>query len=131
MTKKKKLQPWKEMLGGVLWDKVFHNFKNITRGILSIKIFVKYLNTCQVVLCIYNDGMHIYVYTYIYIIYIFIYTYIYIYIYIYILAKDSQRKLTLKSLKQMIYFIPKISGTFSEIYPRHRHENMLKFEKYI
>ena len=44
------------MLRGVPWDKLFHNFKNIARDILSSKIFVKYLNTCQVVLCIYNDG---------------------------------------------------------------------------
>ena len=50
------------MLRGVPSDKLFHDFKNITRDILSSKIFVKDLNTCQLVLCMYNEGIHIYVY---------------------------------------------------------------------
>ena len=41
-----------------------------------------------------------------------------------------QIKLTLESLKQVIYFFPKWT-TFSEIYPGHPHKNILKFEKYI
>ena len=62
--KKSNCNPRKQMLRGVPWDKLFYNFKNITRDILSSKIFVKYLNTCQVAPCIYNNGIHIYVYAY-------------------------------------------------------------------
>ena len=74
--KKSNYNPRKQMLRGVPWDKLFHNFKNIARDILSSKIFVKYLNTCQVVLCIYMMG-----YIHIYILYIYKYIYVYIYIY--------------------------------------------------
>ena len=92
--KKSNLNHRKQMLGGVLCDKLFHNFKNITRDILSSKILVKYLDTCQVVLCIYNDGIYIYIY----ICYIYTYMcvciciykyYLYIYIYIYIHQKGQ------------------------------------------
>ena len=87
--KKSNYNPRKQMLRGVPWDKLFHNFKNIARDILSSKIFVKYLNTCQVVLCIYMMGYihthtHIYIYIYYYYIYKYIYVYIYINVYIYI-----------------------------------------------
>ena len=89
------------MLGGVLCDKLFHNFKNITRDILSSKILVKYLDTCQVVLCIYNDG--IYIYIYIYVIYIHICVYVYVYIniiYIYIYIYPSERTNNTKIFQQ-------------------------------
>ena len=65
------------MLTGVPCDKLFHNFKNIAKDILSTKVFVKYLNTCQVVLCIYNDGIYIYIYIYIYIFIIYINIFMY------------------------------------------------------
>ena len=75
----KQLQPLKQLIRGVPWDKLFHNFKNITKDIVSSKILVKYLNTCKIVLRIYNDGIYIHIYAYIYIMH-----YIYIYIlYIY------------------------------------------------
>ena len=72
----------------------FHNFQNITRDIWCRKTHVKYLNTCKVVLCIYNDGIWCiynngiwyiyipYIYT-IYIPYIYIIIVFEIYIYIY------------------------------------------------
>ena len=84
--KKSNCNTQKQMLRGVPWDKLFYNFKNIARDILSSKIFVKYLNICQLVLCIYNYIIMVYIYKYIYVyIYIYIYIYTYICIYIYIL----------------------------------------------
>ena len=56
--KKSNCNPRRQMLRGVPWDELFHNFKKIARNILSSKIFVKCLNTYQVVLCIYNGGIY-------------------------------------------------------------------------